>query len=695
MSSQPSIRIALVGNPNIGKTTLFNKLCGLNQRTGNYPGVTVDKKKGAANYKGQSLEIIDLPGINSLYPKSKDEELVVKYLLDTKNEEYPHKFVVVVSALNLKRNLYLLDQVKDLNIPIVLAVNMIDLAEKRGIFIDFEALSNHFNVPVLPISAKKSTGIDQLKDQLLESVEVTERAAHYLEEAEKDMLSRFRDIAFDKNDYKVFLRLTQNLDENPQVQQAKDTFIRKEEVNLRKLRKNAAILRYRFVNEGLKKALTIDKSKAVDLTTRADRLLMHPIWGQVTFLLVLLAVFQAIFWLASFPMDWIDIGFGSLAEWSATALPEGYLSQLITEGLIPGIGGVVIFIPQIAILFFLFSLLEESGYMSRIIFLNDRVMQKFGMSGKSIVPMISGMACAIPAIMAARTIENSRERLITILVTPLLTCSARIPVYVLVIALVIPDDTYIWIFNAQGLALMAMYLLGVLMTFIVALVLKGILKPVYKSYLLLELPEYLIPDMKNVLVRVWNNVKSFIWNAGKIIVATAIILFVLATNGGEEFQQAEVYVQENHATLSTEEQAVFLSSYQIEKSYLGQIGKTIEPAIEPLGYDWKIGISLVTSLAAREVFVGTMSIIYAIDSEETMTIRDRLKKEVNPSTGMPVFGLATSVSLLIFYAFALQCMSTVAVTYKETKSFKWTAIQFGYMTALAYFGALIAYQILS
>ena len=382
MSSQPSIRIALVGNPNIGKTTLFNKLCGLNQRTGNYPGVTVDKKKGAANYKGQSLEIVDLPGINSLYPKSKDEELVVKYLLDTKNEEYPHKFVVVVSALNLKRNLYLLDQVKDLNIPIVLAVNMIDLAEKRGIFIDFEALSNHFNVPVLPISAKKSTGIDQLKDQLLESVEVTERAAHYLEEAEKDMLSRFRDIAFDKNDYKVFLRLTQNLDENPQVQQAKDTFIRKEEVNLRKLRKNAAILRYRFVNEGLKKALTIDKSKAVDLTTRADRLLMHPIWGQVTFLLVLLAVFQAIFWLASFPMDWIDIGFGSLAEWSATALPEGYLSQLITEGLIPGIGGVVIFIPQIAILFFLFSLLEESGYMSRIIFLNDRVMQKFGMSGK-------------------------------------------------------------------------------------------------------------------------------------------------------------------------------------------------------------------------------------------------------------------------------------------------------------------------
>lgn len=695
MSEKSPVRIALVGNPNIGKTTLFNKLCGLNHRTGNYPGVTVDKKKGTTKHNGHTIEVMDLPGINSLYPKSKDEELVVKYLLDRKNDNYPDKFVLVVSALNLKKNLYLLDQVKDLNIPIILAVNMIDLAEKRGVFINYETLSTHFGVPVVPISAKKNKGLDILKSIVLNDVEVVQRQSHFIQESDKDILNQFREIAFDKNDYKVFLRLTQRLDDNPQLGQAKDVFIREHEVNLRMLRKNASILRYKFVNEGLKKALKIDKTKAIDFTSRADRFLMHPVWGQVIFVLVLLMVFQAIFWLASYPMDWIDVGFSNLAEWSSSTLPEGYLSSLITEGLIPGIGGVVIFVPQITILFLLFSLLEESGYMSRIVFLNDKLMQRFGMSGKSIVPMISGMACAIPAIMAARTIENSRERLITILVTPLLTCSARIPVYVLVIALVIPDEAAVGIFNAQGLALMGMYLLGVLMTFVVAFVLKGIMKPTYKSYLLMELPEYLVPDLKNVLVRVWTNVKSFLWDAGKIIVATAIILFVLATNGGEDYQNAEQYVNENFAELSEDEQSVYLSSYQIEKSYLGQIGKTIEPVIKPLGYDWKIGISIVTSLAAREVFVGTISVIYAIDSEETTTIRDRLKNEVNPNTGKPVFGVATSISLLIFYAFALQCMSTVAVTYKETKSIKWTAIQFGYMTTLAYFAALIAYQILS
>jgi ferrous iron transport protein B len=695
MSASPMKRVALVGNPNIGKTTLFNKLCGLSQRTGNYPGVTVDKKKGEFSFEGNHVEVIDLPGINSLYPKSQDEELVTKYLLADQNKDFPDKIVFIVSALNLKRNLYLLDQVSDLKIPIILAVNMVDLSEKKGIFIDFKALSDHFNVPVVPISAKKNQGLDDLKKVMLEEVAPPKRTAHFIEEENGAILEEFQKMAYHENKYKVFLRLTQKLDDNPQLIQAKEAFIRSHEVNIRNLKKNAAILRYRFVNEGLSKALTIDKSKAVDLTSRADRVLMHPIWGQVIFLLILLTIFQSIFWLASYPMDWIEMGFESLTNWSASALPKGYFNDLITQGLIPGIGGVVIFVPQITILFLLFSILEESGYMSRIIFLNDRLMQRFGMSGKSIVPMISGMACAIPAIMAARTIENSRERLITILVTPLLTCSARIPVYILVIALVIPDDEKVWIFNAQGLALMGMYLLGVLMTFVVALVLKGILKPVYKSYLLLEMPDYLMPDFKNVGIRVWTNVKSFVWNAGKIIVATAIILFVLATNGGDKFQQAEEYIAENYSELSQEEQQTQLSSYQIENSYLGQIGKTIEPAIQPLGYDWKIGISLISSLAAREVFVGTISIIYAIDSDETIPIRDRLKQERDPTTGLPIFGLATSISLLLFYAFALQCMSTVAVTYKETKSVKWTTIQFVYMTALAYFAALIAYQTLS
>ncbi len=440
--------------------------------------------------------------------------------------------------------------------------------------------------------------------------------------------------------------------------------------------------------------MKIDKSSAVDFTTRADKVLVHPVFGYLIFLAVLLVIFQAIFWLAAFPMDWIDSGFAMLSEWTSEILPEGYFSSLITEGVIPGIGGVVIFIPQIAILFFFFSILEESGYMQRIVHLLDRFMQKFGMSGKSIVPMITGFACAIPAIMSARTIENNKERLITILTTPLLTCSARIPVYVVIIAVVIPDEAKWGIFNAQGLALLGMYLLGVLMTLIVALVLKYILKSKYKSHLVIDMPEYLMPDFKNVALSVWTNAKSFVVNAGKIILAASIVLFVLATNGGETFENTQKEVQSEYAHLSEQEQDQLIASLEIERSYLGVLGQAIEPAIKPLGYDWKIGIALISSLAAREVFVGTLSTIYTIGSEDEMTIRDRLKTEKDVN-GKTVFTFATSISLLLFYAFALQCFSTIAVTYKETKSLKWTSIQFVYMTALAYFSALIAYQILA
>ena len=693
MKPNESLKIALVGNPNLGKTTLFNKLCGLNQRTGNYPGVTVDKKKGYLKADGKKIEIVDLPGINGLYPNSKDEELVVKYLLNSEAEDYPDKIVLIVSALNLKRNLFLYEQIRDLNIPLILAVNMVDLAARRGIFIDMEALRKAVDIPIVKISAKKGTGFTELIARFDEEIVVNPRKATYIQEDQEAVLDTYAELTNEASKYRAFLAITEpNLTDD---QAEKDQFILENKVNVREWKTNASILRYKHIKTYFDTVQSIDKSKATDLTSKLDRILLHPIFGMVIFIGILFSIFQSIFWLASYPMDWIDAGFASLTEFVGNSLPTGYLSQLVTEGLIPGIGGVVIFIPQIAILFLLFSLLEESGYMSRIVYLTDRLMQKFGMSGKSIVPMISGLACAVPAIMAARTIENSRERLITILVTPLLTCSARIPVYVVVIALVVPDDAKVWIFNGQGVALMALYLLGVLMTFIVAFVLKTIMKPTYKSYLLMEMPEYLLPSIKNVLINVWSNVSSFIWNAGKIIIATAIILFVLATNGGDDFKLAETFVETNYPTVSEAEKDILVSSYKIENSYLGSLGKSIEPAIEPLGYDWKIGIALISSLAAREVFVGTMSIIYSIDSEEELTIRNRLKKEVNPSTGLPVFGFATSISLLLFYAFSLQCMSTVAVTYKETKSIKWTSIQFAYMTLLAYFSALIAYQILS
>lgn len=693
MKSHEPLKIALVGNPNLGKTTLFNKLCGLNQRTGNYPGVTVDKKKGFLKAAGKKIEIIDLPGINGLYPNSKDEELVVKFLLNSDGDDYPDKIVLIVSALNLKRNLFLYEQIRDLNVPLILAVNMVDLAAKRGVFIDMKALQDAIDIPIVQISAKNGTGFKELIALFDEELEVRPRTATYIQPDQEVLLDEYNAAIGEKTKYKGFLALTEpNL---IQLEQDKETFIANHEINIREWKTNASILRYKHIKTYFDTVQTIDKSKATDLTSKLDHVLLHPVFGMLIFIGILFTIFQSIFWLASYPMDWIETGFSSLTESVTNWMPEGYFSQLVTEGLIPGIGGVAIFIPQISILFLLFSLLEESGYMSRIVYLTDRLMQKFGMSGKSIVPMISGLACAVPAIMAARTIENGRERLITILVTPLLTCSARIPVYVVVIALVVPDDAKLWIFNGQGVALMALYLLGVIMTFIVAFVLKTIMKPTYKSYLLMEMPEYLLPGLKNVLINVWSNVKSFIWNAGKIIIATAIILFVLATNGGDDFKSADTYVEVNYPTASTAEKDVLVASRKIENSYLGTLGKSIEPAIKPLGYDWKIGIALISSLAAREVFVGTMSIIYSIDSEEELTIRNRLKKEVNPSTGLPVFGFATSISLLLFYAFSLQCMSTVAVTYKETKSLKWTSIQFGYMTLLAYFSALIAYQILS
>lgn len=693
MSQNKQMNIALVGNANIGKTTLFNKLCGLNQQTGNYPGVTIDKKRGNVKKVDREVTLIDLPGISSLYPSSIDEELVSSYLQAVNSTEYPDKFIVVVSALNLKRNLYLFDQIRDLNVPIILAVNMIDLAPKKGIFIDLEKLEAKIGVPVVGISAKKEIGLSELRKKMLEEVTVSPSPVHFVQEEEGEILQKFCKETGIKNRYLAFLKLTQNIDST--VAEKRTEFIKKEDINVKKWKTNASILRYKHINSFLNEVLQIDKTKAVDLTSRLDRILLHPVMGYLIFATLLFFIFQAIFWLASYPMDWIDYGFAQLAEATRLILPDGYFSQLICEGLIPGLGGVLIFIPQIAILFLLFSILEESGYMTRIIYLTDRLMQKFGMSGKSIVPMISGLACAIPAIMAARTIENKRERLITILVTPLLTCSARLPVYVVLIALIVPDDLYIGIFNAQGLALMGMYLLGVATTFIVAFLLKSILKPTYKSFLLIEMPEYLMPDFRNVALRVWTNVKSFVWNAGKIIIATAIILFVLATNGGEDFKHAAQFISESSTTLSEEEKANKLAAYQIETSYLGAIGKTIEPAIQPLGYDWKIGVALVSSLAAREVFVGTISIIYAINSDEELTVRDRLRKEVDPLTGKPIFGLATCISLLLFYAFSLQCMSTVAVTFKETKSIKWTAIQFLYMALLAYFSALIAYQILS
>ncbi|MBL4706667.1 MAG: ferrous iron transport protein B [Flavobacteriales bacterium] len=686
--AQKNIRIALIGNPNLGKTTLFNKLSGLRQKTGNYPGVTVDRKQGDFQYKNHQIEVIDLPGINSLFPKSQDEELVLDYLLNSSKDTFPDKLIVLASALNLKRSLYLFDQIRDLEIPSVLVINMIDLAQKRGITIDAKKLSLELGVPVVLISAKKSIGLESLKELIISTPLLTQpRAQHYLDPDNESLLYEFCQSQGIKNQYVGFLKLASNRTKEAQA------FTPSRPVKINKWTIRESILRYAYIRKILPPCIQVDKSKAIDLTSKLDRFLVHRVWGYVIFALILFGIFQAVFIVASYPMNWIDTGFAALASMVKHSIPPGYFTDLLTQGIIPGIGGVLIFIPQIAILFFIFSLLEESGYMQRIVYLMDKLMQKFGLSGKSVVPMISGLACAIPAIMSARTIENKKERLITILVTPLMTCSARIPVYIVIIGLIIPDDEYLGIFQSQGIALMCMYLLGFVMTLLVAMILKWIVKTEFKSYLVIDMPEYLAPDIKNVLISVWTNVKSFVWDAGKIILATSIILFVLATNGSDQFNNAEQIIHEKHPDASLEQKSDLIDSFELENSYLGMMGKSIEPAIQPLGYDWKIGIALISSLAAREVFVGTLSTVYAINSDEEMTIRDRLSTEKHLD-GSIVFTFATSISLLLFYAFSLQCFSTIAVTYKESKSYKWTAAQFIYMSGLAYFAALLAYQIL-
>ena len=689
MSDTGSIsnRIALVGNPNLGKTTLFNTLCGLRQKTGNYPGVTIDKKRGEFYIDDQPFELIDLPGINSMFPKSADEELVVQYLQDYDSNEYPDKLLVVVSALNLKRGLYLLDQVRDLNRPTVLAINLVEQAEKRGITIDADRLSNELGVPVVKVNAKRGDGVNELKDILSRDIEVFPRPIHFIQEDEQEALEAYMRANQIQNPYAAFLQLL-----NQETGKEKE-FAEHHDITLQQWRSNEPILRYKYLRQLLERCVKVDKKNAVDLTTRLDRILVHRIWGYVIFAFIMLLIFQSIFLIATYPMDWIEVGFSQLSQWVAGALPEGYLTDLLADGIIPGIAGVVIFVPQIAILFFFFALLEESGYMQRIVYLMDRFMQRFGMSGKSVVPMISGMACAVPAIMSARTIESTKERLITILITPLMTCSARIPVYIILIALIVPDDKYYGIFQAQGLVLMGMYVLGILMTLVVATVLRFILKADKRSYLIIDMPEYLNPDIKSVMISVWMNVRAFLWNAGKIIFATSIILFVLGTNGGDQFKNAASYVEQEYPNLEGDQFEKKVESVQLENSYLGVMGRTIEPVIRPLGYDWKIGIAIISSLAAREVFVGTITTIYSINSDEPMLIRDRLKSEKRYD-GSRAFGFATCISLLLFYAFALQCFSTVAVTYKETKSIKWTALQFIYMTALAYVAALIAFQLL-
>ncbi len=698
--STSTLKVALIGNPNTGKTSVFNQLTGLNQKVGNYPGITVDKKQGVSKLSPSvKASILDLPGTYSLNASSLDENVVIELLMNKNDKDFPDVAVVVTEVENLKRNLLLFTQIKDLEIPTILVINMSDRMEQKGITLDIPYLEKELKTKIALVSSRKKTGIDNLKNLIINYKELSTEPCLNASGIDPDYFNNLRHAFPNQLLYKLWLVITQdvnfgNLHRNEVSIQS---FV-KSDAELKRLQQKETIKRYQFINDVLKVGYTVNREEATDIRARLDRVLTHKFFGYIIFFGILLLIFQSIFSWSSIPMDFIDESFASLSAYAAENLPPGLLTDLISEGIIPGLGGIIIFIPQIAFLFLFISILEESGYMSRVVFLMDKIMRRFGLSGKSVVPLISGTACAIPAIMAARNIESWKERLITILVTPFTTCSARLPVYAILISLIIPEKRLLGIFNLQGLTLMTLYLLGFGMAILSAYILNKILKVKGKSYFVIEMPDYKVPLFKNVALNVIEKTKAFVFGAGKIILALSVILWFLGSHGpGGNFKNAEQIIEQELAQNKISgEKDDLVASYKLENSYIGIIGKSIEPVIRPLGYDWKIGIAVVTSFAAREVFVGTLATIYSVGShsEEETTIKNRMNAEINPITGGKVFNLATGVSLLLFYAFAMQCISTLAITKKETNSWKWPAIQLVFMSGFAYVVSLVAYQIL-
>jgi len=698
------IRVALVGNPNTGKSTLFNLLTGLNQKIGNFPGVTVDKKTGFCTLPdGRRAEIIDLPGTYSLYPKSRDESIVFSVLAD-KAHEAPDLVVVILDASNLKRNLLLYTQVADLKIPVVVALNMMDVAKKDGIQIDINSLSKKLGVPVVPISARRNEGIDELKKNISyankfalqqDSIDVKSIAPQLVNAIGEELEIENPYFALQlAHQHETLTFLTDIQSNRIEALELEHNF------HSQKAQAAETIARYNYINDLLYDTVTKQEAAQEESTSnRIDKVLTHRVFGFFIFFGILLFMFQAIFAWSAYPMALIETLFIWMQTGVHSLLPAGPLTDLLADCVIAGLSGVLVFIPQIAILFAFIAILEDTGYMARVTFMMDRLMRKVGLNGKSVVPLIGGFACAVPSIMSTRTIENWKDRMITIMVTPLVACSARLPVYTLLIALVVPDKNLWWIFNLQGLALTGMYVLSLVSAIIVAWVMKYILKARERGYFIMELPVYRMPRWNNVLLTMFDRSKTFVLEAGKVIIAVSVILWVLASYGpGNNFEQIEKKYQQpqyGQKMKSTEAQHA-MASEKLESSYAGYLGHAIEPVIKPLGFDWKIGIALITSFAAREVFVGTMATIYSVDgnADEIQSVKQKMGNARNTETGKPTFSLAVAFSLMMFYAFAMQCASTVAVVYRETKDWRWPAVQFAYMAVLAYSASFITYTLL-
>lgn len=702
-----NLKIGLVGNPNCGKSSLFNALTGLRQKVGNFAGVTVDKKTGYLPLSNDlSASLIDLPGTYSLYPRRIDEFITFDVLLNPDNDAHPDLLVIVADASNLKRNLLFCSQIIDLKIPTIIALNMMDVARKNGLAIDTQQLAIELGVKVIPINAREGKGINDLKRAIQTTIPVPDKNFTEVKPLCPEVIDGVKDITGVSSDYTAFQIACHyinifcfNVEQKGRIKR----LLEQHHFAMAKLQGEEILKRYEKINPILQHCTSQDRSRqqALDTTAGIDAFLLHPVYGYLIFLLIFYFVFQAIFSWATYPMEAIGNAFSYLQVTLNQSLPQNIVTNLLVEGVLAGIGGIVVFIPQIMLLFGFISILEDTGYMTRVSFLMDRLMRKVGMSGKSTLPLVSGMACAVPAILSTRGIENWKDRIITIMVTPLMSCSARLPVYALLISFIVPDEKLFGFMNLKGLAMLGLYLLGWLMALLAALVMKLIIRAKEKSYYLMELPIYRWPRWGNVGVTMVEKAKVFVLDAGKVIVTISIILWLLASFGPGNSMQS---IEEKFAAMQPTKdvsQTDLNNRLQAEKlgaSFAGHIGHFIEPVIKPLGFDWKIGIALITSFAAREVFVGTMSTIYSIgsaDDADFEAIRDKMRNEVDPATGRHVYSGATAFSLMIFFAFAMQCMSTVAVVKRETKSWKWPLIQIAYMTGLAYISSLLVYQSMS
>ncbi len=706
--------IALVGNPNSGKSTLFNLLTGLRQKTGNFPGVTVDIKKGRFRLpSGREVELTDLPGAYSLYPTSADERIVASVFSDPSDPNYPDVVVYVADVTHLEKHLLLLTQLLDLDLPILLALNMADAAETIGLKVNTVKLAEKLGIPVVLLSSRTGENVSKLLseiEKLLEGNRPPHKGFYSLNEQEKNVSEAIRINAGTDNSYRSLL-LAHHYSWLPKlpapIRQTIGAIVFDKQFNSLKRQVDETLERYDRFTPIVQATVQFPPRFPSTITDRIDVVLTHRWFGPVIFALIMLLVFQAIYDWSSVPMDFIESSFGWLSSALKANLPEHWTTQLLTDGIVTGLSGILVFVPQIAILFFLITLLEEVGYMARVVFMFDRFMRRFGMGGRSMVSLISGGACAVPAIMSSRTIGNWKERLITILVTPFITCSARIPVYVILIGLVVPSKKILGFLSLQSLIFAGMYVLGIVAALGTGYVLKKIMRTRELSYLALELPVYRLPHWPNLWLTVWEKVSAFIFGAGRIILIISITLWGLASFGpGDSLPSAEVNARLEALSrqLSPEETENLVAAYQLEASYAGRIGKIFEPLIRPLGYDWKIGIALFTSFAAREVFAGTLAVLYQLgdaekditdadENETKATLRQRMQAEKFTDSGKPVYTLATALSLLVFYALAMQCASTLAVVRRETGSWKWPLLQFAFMTLMAYAGAWVVYNL--